>query len=75
MIKQGIDLSSDAVRDFCTKWKIRELSVFGSILGDDFGPESDVDFLVVYASRGPGGQSAWTWRMSSRPLSEGRSTL
>ena len=27
---------------------VSELSVFGSILGDDFGPESDVDFLVVF---------------------------
>jgi predicted nucleotidyltransferase len=48
MIAHGIDLDTEAVRDFCRKWKIRELSIFGSVLRDDFGPESDVDFLADY---------------------------
>ena len=48
MIAHGIDLDSDSIRDFCHKWKVRELSVFGSILRDDFRPDSDVDFLVDY---------------------------
>jgi uncharacterized protein len=48
MIAHGIDLNSDAIRDFCLKWKIRELSVFGSILRDDFRPDSDVDFLADF---------------------------
>lgn len=43
-----IDLSADSIRDFCAKWKIKELSVFGSILRDDFGPNSDVDFLATF---------------------------
>lgn len=33
---------------FCRKWHIRELSLFGSALRDDFGPESDLDFLVSF---------------------------
>lgn len=33
----------------CRQWKITELAVFGSVLRDDFGPESDVDVLVVFA--------------------------
>jgi predicted nucleotidyltransferase len=33
---------------FCNKWKIRELSLFGSILREDFRPGSDVDLLVVF---------------------------
>ena len=33
---------------FCQKWKIVELSVFGSALRDDFGPDSDLDFLVSF---------------------------
>jgi len=33
---------------FCHKWKVRELSVFGSALRDDFGPDSDVDILVSF---------------------------
>lgn len=47
MVSHGIDLDSEAIREFCKKWKIRELSVFGSILRDDFRPDSDVDFLAV----------------------------
>ena len=50
MIVHGIDLGSEAIREFCAKWKIRELSVFGSILRDDFGPTSDVDFLADFDS-------------------------
>ena len=42
----GIDLDAPAIREFCRKWKIAELSVFGSVLRDDFGPHSDVDILV-----------------------------
>ena len=34
--------------DFCHKWKVRELSVFGSALRDDFGPDSDIDVLVSF---------------------------
>lgn len=34
------------MRDFCRKWNIAELAVFGSVLRGDFGPESDVDVLV-----------------------------
>jgi predicted nucleotidyltransferase len=48
MIAHGIDLDSEAIREFCRKWKIKELSVFGSILRDDFGPLSDIDFLVEF---------------------------
>jgi hypothetical protein len=33
---------------FCERWRIRELSLFGSVLRDDFGPESDVDILVDF---------------------------
>jgi predicted nucleotidyltransferase len=33
---------------FCRKHRIRELSFFGSVLRDDFGPESDVDVLVEF---------------------------
>ncbi len=48
MTHHGIQLDSEAIRSFCRRWKIRELSVFGSILRDDFRPDSDIDFLVDY---------------------------
>lgn len=41
--------------DFCRKWGIRELAVFGSVLRDDFGSDSDIDFLVSFhEGREPG---------------------
>ncbi len=41
-------LDKNALKTFCLKWKIRELSVFGSALRDDFGPDSDFDFLLSF---------------------------
>ena len=37
------------IAPFCKRWKIREFAVFGSILRDDFKPESDVDILVTFS--------------------------
>ena len=42
-----IDLPLEEIGKFCVKWKITELSVFGSVLRDDFGPDSDLDFLFT----------------------------
>ncbi|MBI2425265.1 MAG: nucleotidyltransferase domain-containing protein [Candidatus Hydrogenedentes bacterium] len=42
------ELDREALRNFCTRWPIQELSLFGSALRNDFGPESDLDFLVAY---------------------------
>jgi len=39
---------TDQIAAFCQKWKIAELAVFGSVLRDDFRPESDVDVLVSF---------------------------
>jgi predicted nucleotidyltransferase len=43
-----IDLDSDSIREFCRKWHIRQLYVFGSVLREDFRPESDIDFLAEF---------------------------
>jgi len=48
-----IQLDRDMLASYCRKWRIRELSVFGSALREDFGPESDVDFLVSFESGTP----------------------
>ena len=48
MTKHGIDLGTEAVQAFCAKWRITELSVFGSVLRDDFRPDSDIDFLARF---------------------------
>ncbi len=49
----NVRLDRDALAEFCSRWKIRELSIFGSALRDDFGPESDLDFLVSFGQRAP----------------------
>lgn len=36
------------ITEFCRRWKIVKLEVFGSALRSDFGPDSDVDFLVTF---------------------------
>jgi hypothetical protein len=36
------------IAEFCRRNHIRRLSLFGSILRDDFGPESDIDVLVEF---------------------------
>jgi uncharacterized protein len=49
MVPDTLNISEDALAAFCRKWQVVELDLFGSALRDDFGPESDVDLLVVYA--------------------------
>ena len=41
------------IAEFCAKWKVKEFSLFGSVLRDDFGPESDVDVLVSFDPQAP----------------------
>ncbi len=43
-----ITIPPDVLEAFCQRWKVRELSLFGSVLRDDFGPDSDVDVLVSF---------------------------
>ncbi len=43
-----VHLDRDAIADFCKKHHIRKLSLFGSVLRDDFRPDSDVDMLVEF---------------------------
>lgn len=44
----GVSIDKPALAEFCRKNHIRKLSLFGSILRDDFGPTSDVDMLVEF---------------------------
>jgi len=44
----GIDISPERIETFCRKHGIRRLALFGSILRDDFGPDSDIDVLVEF---------------------------
>ncbi|MCX6344993.1 MAG: nucleotidyltransferase family protein [Armatimonadetes bacterium] len=38
------------ISEFCAQWKISEFALFGSVLRDDFGPESDIDVLVTFST-------------------------
>jgi uncharacterized protein len=48
MKKTHIELPKEEINKFCQKNHIRRLALFGSVLRDDFGPESDIDFLVEF---------------------------
>ncbi len=43
-----IDIPYEAIAEFCRRNHIRKLSLFGSVLRDDFTPESDIDVLVEF---------------------------
>ena len=42
------EIDKEQIQAFCLKWKITELSLFGSVLRDDFHPGSDIDVLVSF---------------------------
>ena len=45
-----VALPQTAIAEFCRRHHITKLSLFGSILRDDFGPQSDIDVLVEFAA-------------------------
>lgn len=47
--KIQIEIPQEKIAAFCRKWKVREFSLFGSVLREDFKPGSDVDILVRFA--------------------------
>lgn len=55
MITTNIDIDYEQIATFCRKWGIRELALFGSVLRDDFRPDSDVDVLFTMAAGAPCG--------------------
>lgn len=56
----AIPIPHEQIAEFCRKWGIRRLAFFGSVVRDDFGPESDVDVLVEFKEgRTPGLDFFW----------------
>jgi len=47
MIAPQIEISEAQVAGFCQKWGVGELALFGSVLREDFRPDSDVDVLYT----------------------------
>ncbi|HHT9121379.1 MAG TPA: nucleotidyltransferase family protein, partial [Candidatus Wunengus sp. YC63] len=49
MVKYNIEISQQKIADFCRKWKVIELALFGSVLSRDFRPDSDIDVLISFS--------------------------
>jgi len=49
-MRASLGLDKAVLADFCQRNHIRRLSIFGSALRDDFGPQSDLDLLVEFES-------------------------
>ena len=43
-----ISVNKQKIADFCQRHRVKKLALFGSVLRDDFRPESDVDVLVEF---------------------------
>ena len=67
MTRHGIDIPTDRITDFCRRHHIRKLSIFGSILRDDFGADSDVDVLVEFE---PGARTGFAFFGMQEELSQ-----
>ncbi len=50
-LNEEIKARQAEVAGFCRRWDVSELALFGSVLRDDFGPESDVDVLVTLGEK------------------------
>ncbi len=48
-MRPRIPLNRESIAEFCRRWKITEFSLFGSVLRDDFRPDSDIDVLVSFS--------------------------
>lgn len=55
-----VPIDRHRIAEFCRRWKVTEFSLFGSVLRDDFRPDSDVDVLLTFEPDAP-----WTlWDLS-----------
>lgn len=48
MLYPDLEIYKDKLSNFCRRWKITELALFGSVTRDDFRPDSDIDVLVTF---------------------------
>ncbi|MEM9088659.1 MAG: nucleotidyltransferase domain-containing protein [Cyanobacteria bacterium P01_F01_bin.53] len=51
ILRQRLRVSAAEIVTFCQRWHVEELGLFGSVIRNDFGPESDIDVLVVLSHR------------------------
>lgn len=67
-IYDRLGITPEQLAEFCQHWQIVELALFGSILRDDFNPNSDVDILVTF-------QPNHSWGLEFIQMREQLSTL
>ncbi len=48
MMNDKMIVPKDKIADFCRRWKVAEFALFGSVLREDFSPDSDIDVLVTF---------------------------
>ena len=46
MTTRAIELPMEKIAEFCDQWQVTEFALFGSVLRDDFRPDSDIDVMV-----------------------------
>jgi predicted nucleotidyltransferase len=57
----AVAIDHERIAELCRRWKVVELAFFGSVLRDDFRPDSDIDVLVTFEQEAP-----WSlWDLSS----------
>ncbi len=49
----GVRFDSQRLAEICRRWQISQLGLFGSVLGEDFRPDSDVDVVVTFRPGAP----------------------
>jgi predicted nucleotidyltransferase len=59
IIRDRLDVAPSQITEFCQRWKIVEFALFGSVLREDFRPNSDVDVLITLAPNH--GWSLFNW--------------
>ena len=69
-----VSIRKDQLAAFCKRWQVTELALFGSVLRDDFGPDSDVGVLVQFEEEARIRCLTWSaWRKSCRRYSDVKS--
>jgi predicted nucleotidyltransferase len=48
MVNPNIKIPEKKIKDFCQRYQVRRMALFGSVLRDDFHANSDIDVLVVF---------------------------
>ena len=69
MIGDTFTIDREKLAEFCRRNHIRKLALFGSVLREDFGLDSDVDMLVEFEPGHVPGLRFLPWKRICQPLS------